>query len=203
MFWVLPIRRFPNGKRESYPDITIIPALAEVLQISIDELLTGKPANVQNVSAQNQLPFTKEEILHEYAKMKPVSVFLTVIGVILSFCFWIAWQSFAWSFGVCAVLTVISLFCRYVAFYEIKNKLKRIDDKSVDVQELKAKEYTSLLWIVWIGITPLCFMLVKTYLIRLIFHPAPGILHTLASWMVAVLVSVIIIIALKRKAKKA
>ncbi|WMJ22003.1 helix-turn-helix transcriptional regulator [Paludicola sp. MB14-C6] len=185
---------------DGYPDITIIPALAEILQITTDELLTGEKSKLQIVFNPNA-PYTKNECIHEFSTMKPVTIFLTVLGVILAFCFWIAWQSFAWSFGVCGVLTAVSLFCRYVAFIEFKNKLSRIGDTSVDFNELKAEEYNSVLWNVWLGITPLCYMIIKQFLIGYLLNPAPDFVHLLLSWLLAAFISLIITIVLRKKAK--
>jgi transcriptional regulator with XRE-family HTH domain len=186
---------------DGYPDITIIPALAEILQITTDELLTGVKPKLQAEMNQKS-PYTKEECIHEFTTMKPVSIFLTVIGVILAFCFWIVWQSFAWSFGTCGVLTVLSLFCLYVAFNEMKNKLNRIGDTSVNLNELKAKEYNSILWVVWIGVTPLSYMIINQFLIGYLLNPVPQILHLVSSWVMAVLVPIIITIILKKEAKR-
>lgn len=76
------------GNGDGFPDITLLPAIAEALGITIDELLTGNaPASVNNEQKDSS------KILHKYKLIYTASIFFGLFSAILGgvtelYCIW-------------------------------------------------------------------------------------------------------------------
>lgn len=80
------VSKWENG--DGFPDITLLPAIAEALGITIDELLTGNaPASVNNEQKDSS------KILHQYKLIYTASIFFGLFSAILGgvtelYCIW-------------------------------------------------------------------------------------------------------------------
>lgn len=80
------VSKWENG--DGFPDITLLPAIAEALGITIDELLTGNaPAFVNNEQKDSS------KILHQYKLIYTASIFFGLFSAILGgvtelYCIW-------------------------------------------------------------------------------------------------------------------
>lgn len=80
------VSKWENG--DGFPDISLLPIIAEVLGITIDELLTGNaPASVNNEQKDSS------KILHQYKLIYTASIFFGLFSAILGgvtelYCIW-------------------------------------------------------------------------------------------------------------------
>ena len=80
------VSKWENG--DGFPDITLLPAIAQALGITIDELLTGNaPASVNNEQKDSS------KILHQYKLIYTASIFFGLFSAILGgvtelYCIW-------------------------------------------------------------------------------------------------------------------
>lgn len=80
------VSKWENG--DGFPDVTLLPAIAEALGITIDELLTGNaPASVNNEQKDSS------KILHQYKLIYTASIFFGLFSAILGgvtelYCIW-------------------------------------------------------------------------------------------------------------------
>lgn len=79
-------------KGDGYPDITLLPDIADALGITIDELLTGETRNNENVINETVLS-KKDKLLHEFKIIFIISLFLSIFssmlgGITEAYCIW-------------------------------------------------------------------------------------------------------------------
>lgn len=109
-------------KGDGYPDITLLPAIADALDITIDELLTGKAAETVTVPAENPLS-KKDKLLHEFKIIFIISLFLSIFssllgGITEAYCIWAFpilfythWEIMFAAVSLMAMVVSIMLFC--------------------------------------------------------------------------------------------
>lgn len=109
-------------KGDGYPDITLLPAIADALDITIDELLTGKAPKTVTVPAKNPLS-KKDKLLHEFKIIFIISLFLSIFssllgGITEAYCIWAFpilfythWEIMFAAVSLMAMVVSIMLFC--------------------------------------------------------------------------------------------
>ena len=118
---------------ESAPDLTLIPVIAEIFQVTSDELLRGEKKNVETVADSPRTAEKTEkqiENLLNGTKMKLstqglISIAVASVGVIIAmlcnFAFYRAYLGFYIGGAFCLVALVCEIIFAMKAFYSVEN----------------------------------------------------------------------------------
>jgi transcriptional regulator with XRE-family HTH domain len=128
---------------EGYPEITIIPALAEILGVTTDELLRGerkaaeeKPSTInKNSQSTAQGEYLLNNSLMRFKNFNLLSLGLTLLGVIAFFTITLSTYYEIIGFGVHLTLLVASGILFMVTYNSIRNACNKFGKLYPDSQE--------------------------------------------------------------------
>ena len=197
---------------EGLPDISLLPALGEVLGTTVDALLRGSEENhstSQIEQNQNKVPSTDgpalsqyriEKRLEQFKKQGLLALFISILGIIAFIFIWKEKQNY-YSYGIglameaCSILFFISAI--WSLQFEMKHAQKIFPESTLSVQNLIGK-FFCLLMIFW-SFFP-CLMLAKIPL-KLLFFSYSSILDFLLFLLIYITVIMMIIGFGKKKYK--
>lgn len=132
---------------ENAPDLSLIPVIAEIFDVTADELLRGerknaeKNVNTENGSGQKYSSKTEKQLRYiingsknKYEIRSMFSIALVAIGLILALLFNFAFTRAEVGFFVATILYVIALFCEIIFYKLWDNSLKtnEFEDSQID-----------------------------------------------------------------------
>jgi transcriptional regulator with XRE-family HTH domain len=101
---------------EGYPEITIVPAIAEILGVTVDELLKGEKSKSQKLEpasseSSKQCEYLLDKAVLEFKNAHIITTGISVLGIVLSFiiAFSTPYRSSS-VFGIILVVLSISVF---------------------------------------------------------------------------------------------
>lgn len=109
---------------EGLPDISLFPVLAEVLDVTVDELLRGEQAENSENQQSGRVPggdgavlsrYQLERQMEKFKKRCLLSLLLSILGTICFFIVWLEKQDY-YSFGIGIVAQAISI-CLFISAY--------------------------------------------------------------------------------------
>jgi transcriptional regulator with XRE-family HTH domain len=162
---------------EGYPEITILPVLAEILGVTIDELLNGERSKDQNMESAATASTKQYEYLLDKAvlKLKNVHILTTaiaVLGIILSYA--IAFSTSYRSsevFGIALVVIGITVFL--INYNSIKvnyEKYTQLFPEYSNTQQNRNIFSKTLILSVWIWILSACTIIALALPVKLHSH---------------------------------
>lgn len=151
---------------EGYPEITIIPALAEILGVTVDELLNGEKLKSQNIepaitASSKQYEYLVNKAVLKFKNALIITTGMSVLGIILSFiiAFSTPYRSSA-VFGV--ILIVLSIIVFLINYNGVKvscEKYMQLFPSNGNTLIYRNRFNRSLIFSVWIWIFSICIII--------------------------------------------
>jgi transcriptional regulator with XRE-family HTH domain len=151
---------------EGYPEITIVPALAEILGVTVDELLNGEKLRNQKI----ELTTTESAKRYEYILDKAVLKFknvhiittaISVLGIILSYVI-----AFSTPYKGLAVLGIVLVVLSISVFLVNYNRVKVSCEKCIQLYPgysntliNRSRFHRNIIFSVWIWIFSICIII--------------------------------------------
>ena len=153
---------------EGLPDISLFPVLAEVLGMTVDELLRGEDAETSENKQRGTVPggdgavlscYQWERQIEKFKKRCLFSLFVSLLGIIGFAIVWLERQDY-YSFGIGIIAQLVSI-CLFVASYwslqfETKAYQSLYPGELVNSKSLMVK-FLCLLLAFWV-VVPLIFL---------------------------------------------
>lgn len=178
-------------KGDGYPDITLLPEIADCLGITIDELLTGSapamPSVQENGSNENNNIDNKKKVSHEFKLLFLFALFMSIFSALLGgvtelYCIWAFpilfythWEIMFAAVSLFAVVVGILLFV--VGIHRLHLEYSRAEIIS------QAKNKGLALFLVS-TVFPLCF---TARILDIAFHTLPNWVYIIMAVLVAVI----------------
>lgn len=140
---------------EGYPEITMLPAIAELFEVTTDELLRGErifreeTENGQNrdMKSEKQAKYIFERVMTKFTNLSILSIALGVTALFISYFadFLTPYSDKTWVVILLAILMIVaSVLIQIIAFNNLKPNLTAedtLDDKTADKGKKKAILY--------------------------------------------------------------
>lgn len=163
---------------EGYPDITTIPILAEVLNITTDELLSGKEKydNSKHIKVENSEELAEYIINKDILRFKNYSFIsqgIALFGIILDFIFWYEYHKEI-SILIYISLTTMSILIWTISYNILRKKTKKYNSfdpsSEMAIDKIAVNPLVISLWI-WLifPIRIIIFWFIKTN-VKYIFY---------------------------------
>lgn len=141
---------------EGFPEITIIPALAEILKVSVDELFKGE--HQEQVSVQGHPPALAEHVLNssmlKFNNFYMVAASLALLGLIAFFTITLVTYYEVIGFGVQLALILASVLLFGIAYNQLSNQAAKYNqmhprEKNCHAQDTGKKALATSIWL-WV-----------------------------------------------------
>jgi len=145
---------------EGYPEITIIPTLADELGITVDELLAGKPIKNSNHNTSESLSVSSNQAILRFKTHCSIAIALLFFGIIMLALFAFTWPNLTIIGLSILILSIVIGFTIIVtAFSRLKLLQPKNPNKSADVNvsESGSKLRRKYVWTIAILIAALVF----------------------------------------------
>lgn len=150
---------------EGYPEITILPALAEILGVSTDELLNGEKfqspsCKADNTSCSKQYEYLLEKALLKFKNAHIIAIAVALLGIILSFIITFSTDNTGLSIlGMALVILSIALFS--VNYNNVKNSIEKYEQLCHEKEGIQLRNrnlHRSLILSVWTWMFSTCII---------------------------------------------
>ena len=161
---------------DGYPEITIVPALAETLDVTVDELLNGERAEIVQVVTpraeiqQERYGWLLEKALMRYKNLTLISFGLLLVGLLAFFVIFFAWFSFV-GYGVAIIMLIVGGVLYGIFYNNLKaneKKYIKMEGEAVLYQNTVAERCKRNIAFVWAMVfsflIPTLFMAIQVYM---------------------------------------
>ncbi len=165
----------------SYPDITIVPMLAKVLDISLNELFDAKDAIPKNDETKDEEVYNYEVIAKYRIRIK-VSILILVIAIIIAVTFIMVRNRLVFYVGLLLGITLFLTSIMYAVFSSITmynffcNKLHK--ERYIIVFKNNLFAYALIVYIITLSVVPMVFyhkilVIIISFVLHLSFTTFP------------------------------
>lgn len=150
---------------EGYPDITTVPALAEILEVTTDELLSGKVINdiKKNIQLENTEELSEDVMnkgILKFKKFSFISQGIALFGIILDLIFWYEYKN-SISILIGNSIIIMSVIIWLISYYILRDKIRKYNilypNSQVGLKKIAIRPLIISLWI-WL-ILPIRLMI--------------------------------------------
>jgi transcriptional regulator with XRE-family HTH domain len=194
---------------EGYPEITIVPALAEILGVTVDELLRGEKSEIHNLEqactgSSKQYDLLIDKAILKFNNAHVVSIGISLLGIILSYTI-VSSTPFkgASVFGIALVISsIVILLVNYNNVKVAYEKYTQLCSDSISSITDIRHFYKKILFSVWIWMFSSCTIIALILPDKLISHFVTTyriyILFTIGIVFAAIISSIIKKVALEK-----